>query len=99
LTDVGALDRAVVLHDLFIMAVALCVGAAVIGIVAGRLNKMGIGPDLLLGGVAGSSGHSNAVLLRSWIRRKAAVGDDGMVRLGARGRRLAAHRPFQITPA
>ena len=49
LTDVAALSRPAVVHDLFIMAVALCVAAAVIGIVADRLKQIGIGTELLLG--------------------------------------------------
>jgi MFS family permease len=52
LTDVAALNRTTVVHDLFIMAVALCLGAALIGVVADRLKKKGIETDLLLGGVA-----------------------------------------------
>ena len=49
LTDVAALSRPAVVRDLFIMAVALCIAAAVIGIVADRLKQIGIGTELLLG--------------------------------------------------
>jgi MFS family permease len=49
LTDVAVLSRPAVVRDLFIMAIALCVAAAVIGIVADRLKQIGIGTELLLG--------------------------------------------------
>jgi MFS family permease len=49
LTDVAALSRSAVVHDLFIMAAALCIAAAIIGIVADRLKQIGIGTETLLG--------------------------------------------------
>ncbi|MGZ5871778.1 MAG: MFS transporter [Bradyrhizobium sp.] len=52
LSDVDGLDRPGVLQHLFIMAVALSVGAIGLGIVADRLRQRGIGPETLLGGVA-----------------------------------------------
>jgi MFS family permease len=52
LADVDGLDRAGVVQHLFIMAVALSVGALGLGIAADRLRRRGIGPEILLGGVA-----------------------------------------------
>lgn len=52
LADVDGLDRAAVVQHLFIMAVALSVGAMGLGIAADRLRRRGIGPETLLGGVA-----------------------------------------------
>jgi MFS family permease len=49
LTDVDGLDRAGVVQHLFIMAVALSVGAIGLGIAADRLRRRGIGPEILLG--------------------------------------------------
>ncbi len=49
LSDVAVLSRPAVVRDLFIMAVALCVAAALIGIVADRLKRIGIGTEMLLG--------------------------------------------------
>jgi MFS family permease len=48
LTDVAALDRADVVHHLFVMAVALCAGALLIGIAADAVRKRGIGPERVL---------------------------------------------------
>jgi MFS family permease len=52
LADVDGLDRAGVVQHLFIMAVALSVGAIGLGIAADRLRRRGIGPETLLGLVA-----------------------------------------------
>ena len=52
LADVDGLDRAGVVQHLFVMAVALSVGAIGLGIAADRLRRRGIGPEILLGGVA-----------------------------------------------
>ena len=52
LSDVDGLDRAGVVQHLFVMAVALSVGALGLGIAADRLRRRGIGPETLLGGVA-----------------------------------------------
>jgi MFS family permease len=52
LADVDGLDRAGVVQHLFIMAVALSVGAIGLGIAADRLRRRGIGPEILLGFVA-----------------------------------------------
>jgi MFS family permease len=52
LADVDGLDRAGVVQHLFIMAVALSVGAIALGIAADRLRRRGVGPEILLGFVA-----------------------------------------------
>jgi predicted MFS family arabinose efflux permease len=49
LTDVEDLDRAGVVQHLFAMAVALSLGALMLGVVAVRLRRRGIGPETLLG--------------------------------------------------
>jgi MFS family permease len=51
-SDVEGLDRAASLQNLFIMAIALCVGALALGVTADRLRRRGIGPRALLGLVA-----------------------------------------------
>jgi MFS family permease len=52
LADVDGFDRAGVVHHLFVMAVALSGGAIGLGVAADRLRRRGIGPEILLGGVA-----------------------------------------------
>jgi len=52
LADVDGLDREGVVQHLFIMAVALSIGAIGLGVAAGRLRRRGIGPEALLGLVA-----------------------------------------------
>jgi MFS family permease len=52
LADVDGLDRAGVVQHLFIMAVALSVGAIGLGIASDRLRRRGVGPEILLGFVA-----------------------------------------------
>jgi MFS family permease len=52
LADVDGLDRAGIVQHLFIMAVALSVGALGLGIAADRLRRRGIGSETLLGGAA-----------------------------------------------
>jgi sugar phosphate permease len=52
LSDVDGLDRGGVVQHLFVMAVALSVGAIGLGIAADRLRRRGVGPEALLGGVA-----------------------------------------------
>jgi MFS family permease len=52
LTDVDGLDRAEVVQHLFAMAVALSLGAILLGVAADRLRMRGVGPELLLGFVA-----------------------------------------------
>jgi MFS family permease len=48
LADVALLGRSEIVQHLFVMAVALCVGALLIGLVADRLRSRGIGPDGVL---------------------------------------------------
>jgi len=50
--DVEGLDRAGVVFHLFAMAVALSLGAILLGIAADRLRRRGVGPEVLLGLVA-----------------------------------------------
>ena len=52
LKDVEGLDRAGVVFHLFAMAVALSLGAILLGIAADRLRRRGVGPGALLGLVA-----------------------------------------------
>jgi predicted MFS family arabinose efflux permease len=52
LRDVEGLDRSDVVFHLFVMAVALSLGAILLGIAADRLRKRGVGPEVLLGLVA-----------------------------------------------
>lgn len=48
LRDVEGLDRAGVVFHLFAMAVALSLGAILLGVAADRLRKRGVGPEVLL---------------------------------------------------
>jgi type IV secretion system protein VirB5 len=48
LTDVEGIDRASVIRHLFIMAVALTIGALLLGTAADRLSRRGIGPQTQL---------------------------------------------------
>jgi MFS family permease len=50
--DVEGLDRAGVVFHLFAMAVALSLGAILLGVAADRLRRRGVGPEVLLGLVA-----------------------------------------------
>jgi len=52
LKDVEGLDRAGVVFHLFAMAVALSLGASLLGVAADRLRRRGVGPEVLLGLVA-----------------------------------------------
>jgi MFS family permease len=52
LRDVEGLDRTEVVLHLFAMAVALSLGAILLGVAADRLRRRGVGPELLLGLVA-----------------------------------------------
>ena len=52
LKDVEGLDRAGVVIHLFAMAVALSLGAILLGVAADRLRRRGVGPEVLLGLVA-----------------------------------------------
>jgi len=48
LTDVEGLERASVITDLFVMAIALSVGALLLGTVADRMRRRGVAPQGLL---------------------------------------------------
>jgi MFS family permease len=52
LRDVEGLDRQDVVLHLFAMAVALSLGAILLGVVADRLRRRGVGPEVLVGLVA-----------------------------------------------
>ena len=52
LRDVEGLDRTGVVFHLFAMAVALSLGAILLGVAADRLRRRGVGPEVLLGLVA-----------------------------------------------
>src|SRR6266852_3118505 len=52
LRDVEGLDRTGVVLHLFAMAVALSLGAILLGVAADRLRRRGVGPEVLLGLVA-----------------------------------------------
>ena len=49
LDDVAGLQHEVVVHHLFVMAVALCAGALLVGLAADRLRRIGVTPSALLG--------------------------------------------------
>jgi MFS family permease len=51
LTDVEGLDRAALVQRLFGMAVALSLGGLLFGVLADRLRRRGVGPELLFGAV------------------------------------------------
>jgi MFS family permease len=52
LTDVESLDRNALVWHLFTMAVAVSLGAILLGVAADRLGRRGVGPQALLGFVA-----------------------------------------------
>jgi MFS family permease len=52
LSDVEGLDRAALLRYLFMMAIALSLGALLLGFTADRLGRRGVGPRVLFGLVA-----------------------------------------------
>ncbi|WP_334539231.1 MFS transporter [Bradyrhizobium sp. AZCC 1708] len=52
LSDVEGLDRAALLRYLFVMAIALSLGALLLGVTADRLSRRGVRPRLLFGLVA-----------------------------------------------
>ncbi len=52
LKDVEGLDRAGVVFHLFAMAVALSLGAILLGVAGDRLRRRGVGPEVFLGFVA-----------------------------------------------
>jgi sugar phosphate permease len=52
LSDVEGLERAALLRHLFVMAIALSLGALLLGVVADRLRRRAVGPQALLALVA-----------------------------------------------
>lgn len=48
LTDVEGFERSALVRHLLVMAIAVCLGALLIGIAADRLRRLGIGPRTLL---------------------------------------------------
>jgi MFS family permease len=52
LSDVEGLDRAGLLHYLFVMAIALSLGALLLGVTTDRLRRRDVGPRVLFGLVA-----------------------------------------------
>jgi MFS family permease len=66
LTDVEGLDRAALVQHLFAMAVALSLGALLLGVTADRLRRRGIGPQVLLGVVAAVFITAQLALILRW---------------------------------
>jgi MFS family permease len=66
LTDVASLNRTAVVWHLFVMAVAVSVGALVFGVAAERLRRRGVGPQVLLGVVATISIVAQLALILRW---------------------------------
>jgi len=66
LTDVEGLERATLVRHLFIMAVALSVGALLLGVAADRLRRRGVGPQALLGLVATVFIAAQLALILRW---------------------------------
>lgn len=52
LTDVEGFDRVALVRHLLVMAIAVCLGAILIGVAADRLRRFGVGPRVLLAIVA-----------------------------------------------
>ena len=66
LTDVAGVDRAALVQHLFAMAVALSLGALLLGVTADRLRRRGIGPQVLLGLVATVFITAQLALILRW---------------------------------
>jgi MFS family permease len=66
LTDVEGLDRGTLVDQLFAMAIALCMGALVLGVVADRLRRRGVGPEALLGLIATIFIAAQLALILRW---------------------------------
>jgi MFS family permease len=66
LTDVEGLNRAAMVWYLFVMAVAVCLGALLWGIAADRLRRRGIGPQALLGFAAAVAIAAQVALILRW---------------------------------
>jgi MFS family permease len=66
LTDVEGLNRTAMVWHLFVMAVAVSLGALLWGVAADRLRRRGIGPQALLGVVATMSVAAQLGLILRW---------------------------------
>ena len=66
LTDVEGLNRAAMVWHLFVMAVAVSLGALLWGIAADRLRRRGIGPQALLGFAAAVAIAAQVALILRW---------------------------------
>jgi MFS family permease len=66
LTDVKGLSRTELVGHLFVMAVAVSLGALLFGVAADRLRRRGIGPQMLLGLVATVSITAQLALILRW---------------------------------
>jgi MFS family permease len=66
LRDVEGLDRAAVVRHLTVMALAVCVSALMLGVVADRLRRRGVKTELVLVSTLGVSMTAQAGLLLQW---------------------------------
>ena len=66
LRDVDGLDRASVVRHLIVMAVAVCVSALLLGVVADRLRRRGVKTELVLAATLGVSMTAQAAVLLQW---------------------------------
>jgi len=66
LRDVDGLDRTAVVRHLTVMAVAVCVSALLLGVVADRLRRRGVKTELVLASTLGVSMTAQAGLLLQW---------------------------------
>ena len=66
LTDVEGLGRAALVQYLFMMAIALSLGALLLGVLADRLGRRGVGPEALLGIVAVVFMTAQLALILRW---------------------------------
>ena len=66
LTDVEGLGRAALVQYLFMMAVALSLGALLLGVLADQLGRRGVGPEALLGIVAVVFMTAQLALILRW---------------------------------
>src|SRR5258707_6325573 len=64
--DVEGLDRTGVVFHLFAMAVALSLGAVLLGVAADRLRRRGVGPEVLLWLVAALFISTQFALVLRW---------------------------------
>ena len=66
LTDVESLGRSAVVWHLFVMAVAVSLGALLFGVAAERLRRRGVSPQILLASVAAVSIATQLALILRW---------------------------------